>query len=114
MRCAQLLGINVIARVHHARVGWTTHDQIDLVQGQVPGIVPEHERHGVAQGLPAGPMPRYICGECGEEVRFELSQDRPDITHATREPRHPAPCQGIEDHASGRQPSFRLHMRQEP
>jgi len=46
-----------------------------LVQGQVPCVVPEHERHGRAQGLPARPMPRYIRGERGEEMRFELSQD---------------------------------------
>ena len=110
---AELLGINVIACVHHTWIRRTTDDHLDLAQGQVPGIVPEHERHGVAQRLPARPMPRYICRERGEAVRFELPQDRPDTTHATRQPGYPTPRQGIKDEASRRQPPFRFDMREE-
>ena len=72
MRRTELLGVNVMACVHHAWIRRTTDNDIDLAQRQVLGIVPEHERHGVPECLPARSMPRHGGGERGEAVRFEL------------------------------------------
>src|SRR5437868_5468207 len=79
----------------------------------MPGIVLEYEWHGVAQRLPASTMPRHRGGECGEEVHFELPQDRPDTVHTTCEPCHATPRHRIKDEASRRQPPLRLDMRKE-